>query len=225
MEGPLTFAFLKDRYDRELARKQELTSALTLPAGVLSGLGGLIAVMTRTFSYRGTHLTSTFLVTVSVDGVAFVACLVYLALVYHRQKYRYLPLLDELELSRAEFEAYYLNDVERAEEEFTAQVRRRIIEAADINTERNDEKSKYLYWARTMLFAVLVLTAVAGATFVIDQVRYPVPRTSDQAPSQNTPSQGTPSQQTPSGPPPQVPPNREIREGGSAPERTNRGGR
>lgn len=37
--------FLKERYDFELQRKEQLTSALTLPVGVLSGLGGLMAAM------------------------------------------------------------------------------------------------------------------------------------------------------------------------------------
>jgi hypothetical protein len=45
------FAFLKDRYDFELGRKEKLTGALTLPVGVLSGLGGLIAAMARSFTY------------------------------------------------------------------------------------------------------------------------------------------------------------------------------
>ncbi len=31
----MDFEFLKDRYDFELTRKDELTSALTLPVGVL----------------------------------------------------------------------------------------------------------------------------------------------------------------------------------------------
>ena len=128
-------------------------------------------------------------------------------------------------MSRAEFEAHYDNEPGRADEEFAAQVRRRIIDSADINSERNDEKSKFLYWARTMLFAVLVLTAFMGAAFVLDQVRYPVPKTSAQTPTQGAPTQGVSTPQTPSGPPPQVPPNREIREGSSAPVRTDRGAR
>lgn len=42
--------FLKERYDFELQRKEQLTSALTLPVGVLSGLGGLMTAMVRAFS-------------------------------------------------------------------------------------------------------------------------------------------------------------------------------
>jgi hypothetical protein len=39
--NPLDFAFLKDRYDFELQRKEQLNTALALPVGVLGGLGGL----------------------------------------------------------------------------------------------------------------------------------------------------------------------------------------
>ena len=41
--------FLKERYDFELKRSDQLTSELPLPVGVLSGLGGLMAAMVRSF--------------------------------------------------------------------------------------------------------------------------------------------------------------------------------
>ena len=50
MEQPLDLAFLKDRYDYELDRKDKLTASLTLPVGILTGLGGLLAVMFRSFT-------------------------------------------------------------------------------------------------------------------------------------------------------------------------------
>jgi len=166
---PLTLAFLKDRYDWELARKAELTSALSFPAGLLTLLGGVVAVMVRDFSYGIPTLTYPFAVLIGLDTVAFVACLVLFGLVFHRQRYRYLPLLGDLEQSRTEFEAYYVNDPEQPAEEFVAQVRRRIIDAADTNTRRNDEKSRFLYLGRAMLLVILVVTALAGVAFVVDQ--------------------------------------------------------
>ena len=41
------FDFLKDRYDYELQRREQLTAALTLPVGVLTILGGAMAAMAR----------------------------------------------------------------------------------------------------------------------------------------------------------------------------------
>jgi len=46
--------FLKDRYDYELQRKEQLTSALTLPVGILTILGGAMVAMARSFSHRET---------------------------------------------------------------------------------------------------------------------------------------------------------------------------
>jgi hypothetical protein len=77
------FDFLKDRYDYELQRKEQLTTALTLPVAVLSGLGGAIVAMARSFSYRDTVLSRSFGTVLAADGLAFFICLVYLAQAYH----------------------------------------------------------------------------------------------------------------------------------------------
>lgn len=54
------FDFLKDRYDYELQRREQLTAALTLPVGVLTVLGGAMAAMARSFSYEDSLLTWIF---------------------------------------------------------------------------------------------------------------------------------------------------------------------
>jgi hypothetical protein len=87
------FAFIRNRYDYELQRKEQLTTALTLPVGVLGRLGSLLAVMARTFSYEHQVLTSSFVPVVVIAVVALFGCLVQLARAYHRQTYVFLPLL------------------------------------------------------------------------------------------------------------------------------------
>jgi hypothetical protein len=86
--------FLKDRYDYELRRREELTSALTMPIGVLTVLGGAMAAMARSFTYRDALLTWAFGILLALAVAAFVICMVRLARAYHPQKYLYLPLLD-----------------------------------------------------------------------------------------------------------------------------------
>jgi hypothetical protein len=172
----LDFEFLKDRYDFELDRKDKLTDALNLPVGILGGLGSLLALMARSFSYQDSVLTWAFAPFLVAAILAFVACLVQLGRTYHRQTYVYLPLLETLvqwEDENREFLGY----VERTggtsnEAGLPSYVRMRIIEAADRNTGSNDERSSLLYWARVWLFAVLMLTAFAGIPYVADQVRY-----------------------------------------------------
>src|SRR6185503_14850417 len=95
--SPLDFDFLKDRYDFELQRKEQLTTALSLPVGVLGGLGSLLAVMVRSFVFRRDVTSWIFGLAIAAALCAFFGCLVQLARAYHRQRYRFLPLLCELD--------------------------------------------------------------------------------------------------------------------------------
>ncbi len=79
------FDFLKTRYDYELQRKEQLTTALTLPVAILSALGGAAIAMARSFSYREALLTRSFDLVFLIDGLALFVCLVFLAGAYHRR--------------------------------------------------------------------------------------------------------------------------------------------
>ena len=165
--------FLKQRYDFELSRREQLTAALALPVGVLGGLGSLIALMARSFVYQHDLLSKMFLPLLVLDISAFFACLTYLALAYHRQTYIYLPLLKELQEWEDAFVGLYSYDAAmgKAEEAFDRHIGERIIEAADQNTRNNDKRSRLLYWSRISLFVVLGLTALTGVPFVLNKVR------------------------------------------------------
>ena len=65
------FDFLKDRYDYELKRKDQITAALTLPVGVLIALGTVMAAMARSFSYRDGYLAWCFLIFLLLAAAAF----------------------------------------------------------------------------------------------------------------------------------------------------------
>ena len=169
----MRFEFLKERYDYELNRKEQLTAALTLPVGVLSGLGGLMVAMARSFELKSPWLTVPFGVAFGVDVFAFFFCLVYLARAYHRQKYIYLPLLKDLEGWEEEFREFnrYVEgsggDVETT---FSDHLRERIIDAADRNAANNEYRSALLHRARVALFAVLICTTAAGVVYVVNQM-------------------------------------------------------
>jgi hypothetical protein len=85
---PLDFNFLKDRYDHELARKEQLTAALGLPVGVLGGLGSLLAVMVRSFGFQNDATTWAFGFTIVPAISCFFGCLLQLVRAYHRQTCR-----------------------------------------------------------------------------------------------------------------------------------------
>ena len=182
------FHFLKDRYDYELKRKDQITAALTLPVGILIALGAAMTAMARSFSYTDGYQKWLFLLSLSLAAVAFLLCVVFLGLAYHRQTYWYLPLLSELQTTRELFKELYRResynqtgsrDGDSSQEEqatddfFQHTLEPRLIDAADKNTKTNDVRSDiYLYWARVMIFVVLVFTAFAVIPYVVDQVRY-----------------------------------------------------
>jgi hypothetical protein len=148
----MDFEFLKDRYDFELARRESLTSALTLPVGMWTAL---------------------FLPCLGADVAAFVVALCFLALAYHGQNYGYLPRLGELRADEEEMQRYFEEnggDQELAHEEFMRQLERRIIEAADKSAMSNDRRATYLHRARQSLFTVSMLTFLTGLVFVLAKV-------------------------------------------------------
>jgi len=97
------FDYLKNRYEYELQRKEQLTSQLTLPVGVLGLLGSAIVAMARSFSYQFLALTIPFVVMLSGAALALIVCLIYLGRSYHRQTYVFLPMLRAIDDSRVEF--------------------------------------------------------------------------------------------------------------------------
>ena len=141
--------FLKDRYDYELKRKEQITAALTLPVGSLIALGAAWVAMFQSFSYTDGYPMLFFLLFLGLAAVAFVVCVAYLALAYHRQTHWYLPQLSELkkfrETLRGMFKQIYLREfygekeypgeeqslIQAADDLFQDDLEIKIIEAAD----------------------------------------------------------------------------------------------
>lgn len=173
---PLDFIFIKDRYDYELTRKEQLTTALALPVGVLGGLGSLLTVMVRSFPF-GTGPTTWLFSSMVIPAVgSFIACLIHLALAYHRQTYESLPPLRDLNDKLDEWRAFYDDTgYDGAEQDFfNYELRRRIIEAADRNTESNEARSALLHRARLWLFCLLGFTTLTGVVYTISHLRFHV---------------------------------------------------
>jgi hypothetical protein len=171
----MDFDFLKDRYDYELQRKEQLNAALTLPVAALSLLGGAMVAMARSFTYAEAWLSRAFQTALGLDAAAFVSCLIFLAFAYHRQRYRYLEHLATLEAWKDDYAATLRSQgfaTDTLNMTIKEHLRGRIIDAADRNTDNNDARSGMLYWARIALFVVLFLTAAAGVPYVIDQARF-----------------------------------------------------
>jgi hypothetical protein len=171
-QEPLDFAFIKDRYDFELQRREHLTAALSLPVGVLSALGSVMVVMAHSFTFAPNLLSSAFCFSLVLGVTFFSACLFKLAQAYHQQTYVYMPPLAALEKTLEEWRAFYKEaGYEGAERDFFLHdLRARVIEAADRNTFSNDTRSAHIHRARIFLFLLLASMSAAGLIYTLNQV-------------------------------------------------------
>lgn len=166
------YDFLKERYAFEHERRNKLVDSLGFPVAVLTAVGGLLAVMAREFSYPAAGITTLFVAALMANVCSFAVSLGFLAMAYWRQDTAYLQTLGELETARGILSQ---RDPATLEAEFADYVRRSIIEATDLNARSNDRRAGYLYRARTALLITVILTALLGLLYVVDQVKNPTP--------------------------------------------------
>ena len=168
--------FIIDRYNFELQRKEHLNGSLTFPVALLTAIGTALLAMVRSFTSQELPVTLLFLLLVFGAAVCLTMCAVFLFRAYHNQTYEYLPLLRKLRDWQEE-SAAWLSYVEDNggnpgdEESFEENFEKRIINAADRNTQTNDERSKWMHIARRWLMGAFVATAIAGIPYGYDQAR------------------------------------------------------
>ncbi len=166
--------FLRNQYEFELERKNELSSAVGLPGGLLTALGGLLGYMAQHFSFEFRYLTAGFVFGLGFAGAFFVTAVVLLIRSYWGHAYQYIPSPGVLQKYRDALRDYYQttqgNDGP-TEAEFSDYLARKIIEATDANTFANDSKSAYLHRGNGMVIGVLVFTIASGIPYVVDAIR------------------------------------------------------
>ncbi|MDP3719019.1 MAG: hypothetical protein Q8T13_14750 [Acidobacteriota bacterium] len=168
--------FVLDRYNYELQRKEHLNGSLTLPVALLTAIGGACLAMIRSFTFQEDPITTVFFLLIIAAGWALVYCVGLLFWTYHRQDYAYLPLLKDLDRWAEEDHDWrrYAEDngADVAHEpDFATRLRTGMIDAADANTQKNDERSGWLHKARQSLIRAFVATALAAIPYALDQVR------------------------------------------------------
>jgi hypothetical protein len=165
--------FAKEQYRFELQRKNELFNAVSLPVGVLSGLGGLVVLMAKGFSYRG-WTGVPFSLCLSACGVSFAVAAFSLLRAYVGEKYAFIPKPGAIESLRNALEDFYVGlgyPPERADQDFREQLTRWYVDATDQNTANNDRLSDYLDRAAKGLIGVLISMALCGILYVVDALR------------------------------------------------------
>ena len=166
-------AFYQTLYFAELKRKEELRTALTLPTGILTVLGGVIAIFLRELGRANTVDA-----TVSVLGVltflliiSFLLTVSHLIRSYHDYTYDYIPYATDLELAYQELLDYH-ETAEEAEADFEASVLHRLVTAHRRNAFNNDSKSSHLHNANQGLIYCLVLVLLCAIPYFLRTLQH-----------------------------------------------------
>ncbi|MCH8296048.1 hypothetical protein IH992_33635, partial [Candidatus Poribacteria bacterium] len=169
---------LREKYKFEFEHKQQLTTSLTFPVGVLVVLGGLLGTIAKQFSYESVYLTYVLFFLLGFAVIAFLMAIYFIVRSYHGYAYSYVPTPSEM---REHYDALvrYYQEVEgddqipevitkRTEEDFDDFLRRKYVHAIEVNIWENELKMRYLYYARSSLIAVLVLTLLCSIPYFFD---------------------------------------------------------
>jgi hypothetical protein len=169
-------------YERELERREHLISAVSLPAGILAIVGGLLGAVATDFSYSVKILSPFFTVALIAAGLCFVWSLVFLVRAHVGHTYTYLANPEELRQFYVGTLAHYSDQPDpaaAAKVDFDDFLIRRYVAAADKNTNTNDRKSETLHQANRALATALVPALLCGILYAADKrvTSGPEPRT------------------------------------------------
>jgi hypothetical protein len=160
----MDFNFLVGRYDWELKRKDQITTAISFPVTILIFLGGVVVTMAKGFSFDAPTITIGFFVSaIFWAGIAGIALSLF-ASAYRGSRYEYIPSLHELELFRLEAE----DDGQLAA--FEIVLRESIIKAVDVNSLSNDRRQALLDRGNIVLLVAAVMAAACGGFYVVEQI-------------------------------------------------------
>ena len=153
--------FLMGRYDGELKRKDQITSAVSFPVTILTFLGSVVVTMAKGLSLETPPVTIGYFMA-TATWVGFTSrSLWLLSRAYHGSTYEYLPRLTEIEEFRGDG---------TISPEFDELFRRGIIDATDTNAVTNDVRQAYLDRGNVFLLVAVVIGAMCGGFYVADQI-------------------------------------------------------
>jgi len=163
----------REQYRLELQRKNALMSAANLPVAILSGLGGLAALLVERFADASwTRLP--FALALTGAAVAYAVSVAMLARAYIGASSAFVPRLGEMEAFLAHLEQFYVRlgyPPEQAKPDFQEQLTRWHIDATDRNAASNDRMENHLARAGQGLIGVLIGLALCGILYVSEALR------------------------------------------------------
>lgn len=172
--------FYKSHYDLELTRKTDLTSALSIPVGILSLLIGGLIIMAKELHVPLSFNEWIIAAAISGSALALVVSTYFLVRSLYNFAYGYIATPLEIQQYQAGLVAFHEGagmlapDAKKlAEEETLEYVDSEYAKYADRNSKNNDIKSSFLHRANGAMIAAVVFAGVAGAAYVYNSVVQP----------------------------------------------------
>ena len=174
--------FYKCQYELEIARKTDLTAALSIPLGVFSLLIGALVLIAKDLHAPLSNWECFTLGFVVAAAAGCVVVAVYLFKAHTTFEYSFLPTAMKLREYHSDLVTFYLqvgHSQEAAESAAEADTLEYISEQHAINathnSRNNDRKSGYQFLANQALMVAVALASCAGVLYVINSVASSAP--------------------------------------------------
>jgi hypothetical protein len=162
--------FYKNHYFFELSRKDQLSSAVTIPAGLITLVGGGIIGIFSTIDKPFNSLEKAELLFLILATITIFISIFFLIKSYFNYGYGFIATSLEIMTYKDKLEEFHKNDkdsiniVQGKIEDF---VNREYVKHTDLNTRNNDRKSSFIHKANWALILSIVLIVIAGIPHVI----------------------------------------------------------
>lgn len=164
-----THEFFRALYFSEIERKHHLTNALTVPTGIATILGGVIAYYVRSFDWQDIDVIGIVFVVLLIVSILLLGLMIYhLGKSYRRKPYSYLAYANEL---KAHHDMLIAEAGEvpaarvLAESLFEEHVNNQLAQYAMSNANHNEQREANLTTAHRFMVATLVALALCAVPF------------------------------------------------------------
>jgi hypothetical protein len=161
--------FYKERYYKEVERKNEITSSFSTPIGIISALVAALFYFLTLFDFSINIILSIIFIAIAALSVVLLGIAIYHLIIafsnsHNGLRYAYLNNSDELENYHKELKNYCIesNAADTSDKEFNDYILNELIKSSSINQTNNDTKVFHRFICnKYMIFAFLAVCSLA----------------------------------------------------------------
>ena len=169
--------FCKEHYFYEVERRRDLAGRVSLPVGIITIIGTILATSFKAIDFPYSDLEKLFIFVSFLAFVSLTTAVIYLCRSYVGFTYGYIATPVKLLEYEAQLKEYYFNKGEVVSEaqidsEVEDYITSQYAQLTDYNVQKNDKKSYFLHRANIAIIASLILTFVASLPFIYSYVTF-----------------------------------------------------